>query len=177
MTWPAAGKDKFMKKQTDKQNINVGSSAPVASDGHKQQDVARLELEIADWKAKYLRALADYQNLEKRIFTRREEESKLAAAKTIAKMLTVLDNLEKATDHLQDQGLVLAVQLFKEVLASEAVEKIEVMGKKYDPLTMECIEVTDNSADDVVEEVQSGYTMHGKLIRPAKVKVGKLKIN
>lgn len=147
----------------------------------KKQDtgkiIAQEKEEIEKWKNKYLRALADYQNLEKRVIETRNNDIKFAAKNLILKLLPVLDVLIHAAKMLQDQGLQLALKQFNDVLKSEQVEKIEVSGKKFDPQTMECIEIVENLKDDeVVEEIRGGYTMWGQVIRVAQVKVGKKKL-
>lgn len=127
-----------------------------------------------DWKNKYLRAIADYQNLEKRVAAQRIQDLKYTAGTIITKLLPVLDVLEKAEKATSDQGIILAVKMFRDTLKSEGVEKIEVTGKKFDPNSMECIEVNAGKVDDTVtEEVLAGYSLNGKTIRVAKVKVGK----
>lgn len=145
----------------------------------KTQDsnIEKLKREVEEWKGKYFRALADYQNLEKRVSEQRQEWARNAAKELIAQLLSVLDTLEQAQKHLKDQGLTLAVKSFGDVLAKEGVEKIEVLGEKFDPLTMECVEVIGESrGDDVIEELRPGYKLGDKVIRVAQVKVGK-KVN
>jgi len=87
------------------------------------------------------RAVADYQNLEKRT-----EEAKrgwiLSANKSlILKLLPVLDNLFLARKHIDDVGLNLSIQKFIDVLREDGVERIEVENKDFDPATMECVSV------------------------------------
>jgi len=131
------------------------------------------------WKERYLRALADYQNLEKRVQATREDDLKYAGQTLILKMLPVLDILEKAQQTIKDKGLEIALNQFRLVLENESVKKIDVLGKKFDPELMECIEITDvNSKEQnncVLEELRSGYKMLEKVIRVAHVKVGKKK--
>ena len=88
-----------------------------------------------EWKNKYLRALADYQNL--------------------------------------DPGLDLTYKELLAVLEEQGVEKIEIVGRQFNPHEMECIEVIEGKNDEVVEEVLPGYRFRGKIIRVAQVKVGK----
>lgn len=135
-----------------------------------------LKKEIEDWKSKYLRALADYQNLEKRVVEQRQDIVRYAAEKIIQELLSVLDTLEKAEKHLNDSGLSLGVKNFRTVLEVNELKKIDVLGKKFDPLEMECIEVVgDSKGDDVIEELRNGYKLGDKVIRVAQVKVGKKK--
>lgn len=129
--------------------------------------------ETIDWKSKYLRALADYQNLEKRTQAEKQEIGKFAAGAIIARLLPALDTLTKASAHVKDTGLELALKELYAVLAEQGVEKIEVVGKPFDPHRMECIEVVAGIDNIVVEELLPGYRLHDKIVRVAQVKVGK----
>jgi len=140
--------------------------------GIQEKKIEELESEVSKWKEKYLRALADYQNLEKRVVETRSEDVKYAAKNIVVKFLPVLDTFAKVQQHLKDQGLDLALKQLGDFLADEKIEKIEVIGKKFDPHTMECIEVIGDG-DEVIEELRPGYTMHDQVIRVAQVKVGK----
>ncbi len=131
------------------------------------------EEEIIDWKSKYLRALADYQNLEKRTQQEKQQIRKYAAETVTARLLPALDTLTKASTHIKDTGLELALKELSAVLAEQGVEKIEVVGKPFDPHRMECIEVVAGADNIVIEEILPGYRLHDKILRVAQVKVGK----
>lgn len=142
----------------------------------KQNDqIEELQKQIEEWKNKYLRALADYQNLEKRVATEKSEIRAYAAESVIVKLLSIADTFERAQVHLQDPGLSLALKDLAAFFASQGVTKLETKGKPFDPEIMECIEVVDGEDTIVVEETRSGYALHGKVIRVARVKVGKQK--
>lgn len=126
-----------------------------------------------DWKGKYLRALADYQNLEKRTQAEKQEIRKYAAEVTLTRLLPVLDTLTKTVEHLKDAGLELALKELYTALSEQGVEKIAVVGKPFDPHKMECIEVVPGNDNIVVEQILPGYRLHGKILRVAQVKVGK----
>jgi len=125
-----------------------------------------------EWRQKYLRALADYHNVTKRS----QEESQLvrqfAGQAIIEKLLPVVDVLQKAQEHCNDKGLDIAMKTMDMFLRDIGVTPIAVMGKLFDPYTMECIEMVEGEKDQVLEVVEKGYTLYDKLIRPAKVKVG-----
>lgn len=126
-----------------------------------------------DWKNKYLRALADYQNLEKRKTEEIGEVRKFAGEVILSKLLPIVDTFERAHKHLDDQGLRLAINELEVFLTDFGVKKLEMKGKAFNPHEMECIEVVDGEDNIVIEEVLPGYTLHGKVIRVAQVKVGK----
>ncbi len=126
-----------------------------------------------EWKAKYLRALADYQNLERRTHAEKEEVRKFAAEVILTRLLPVVDTLKKAKDHLKDPGLDLAIRELDAALSEQGVEKIDVTGKQFNPHEMECIEVVSGNDNEVMSEVLPGWRFRGKIIRVAQVKVGK----
>ena len=118
------------------------------------------------------RALADYANLEKRVNREKAAFAKFANAVLIEKVLAALDGLERAEKHLQDKGLTLALGQLKTALLSEGVEEIEVIGKEFDVNEMDCVEVIEGKKNRVAEIVNKGYKLNGRVLRPAKVKIG-----
>jgi len=129
--------------------------------------------EAEEWKNKYMRALADYRNLEKRSEERVSEVRKYAAELILGRLLPVVDTFGKVKMHIQDPGLELAYKELVSMLKEQGVEKIDVAGKTFDPVEMECIEVVPGADNEVTEEVLPGYTFRGKVLRVAQVKVGK----
>lgn len=140
---------------------------------HKEEEIPVLNDQAEEYKQKYLRALADYQNLEKRVFAEKQEIKKYAAEVTIRNMLPALDNLERALKHIEDKGLSLAMKEFEIALEGSGVKRMNIVGKPFDPFTMECIEVVEGKDGVVVEVLTAGYTMYEKVLRVAQVKVGK----
>ncbi len=132
--------------------------------------------EVLVWKEKYLRALADYQNLLRRTQQEREENERYAAVKTISQLIGVFDVFEKAQIHLSDPGLGLALTQLSTALTTLGVIRIDPVGKPFDPELMECVEA-ENGAQTVSDTVIPGYMMNGRLIRPAKVRVMAQKTN
>ena len=132
----------------------------------------RVEEKLEDFENRLKRALADYDNLEKRVEREKEEFVKLANAQILDKLLPVLDDLELCEKHLKNKGVSLIVDQFREVLESEGLEEIKASGEKFDPETMDCVEIVSGPKDKVVEVALKGYLLNNKVIRPAKVKVG-----
>jgi len=125
-----------------------------------------------EWKNKYLRALADYQNLVKRTEMEKQDVRMYATEQFLKKLLPVVDTLEISQEHVKNEGLALAIKELHAVLHGYGVEKINVLGQPFDPYIMECIEVVEGEKDHVVHVVSFGYRMHDKLLRPSKVQVG-----
>lgn len=128
-----------------------------------------------EWKNKYLRALADYQNLEKRTIEQVSEARKFASERVFWRLLPVVDTLGKVKEHVEDAGLALALRELDAVLVEQGVERMIVVGHPFDPHEMECIEVVQGADNQVLEESLPGYRLHGKILRVAQVKVGKQK--
>ena len=125
-----------------------------------------------DFEERWKRALADYDNLEKRIEKEKRAFVKFSNAILLDKLLAVLDNLEQAEAHLKDKGLTMAVNQMKMVLQTEGVEEIKAKGEKFDAQSMDCLEVVKGPKDTVVEIVNKGYKLNDQVLRPAKAKVG-----
>jgi len=129
-----------------------------------------------EFKHKYLRALADYQNLEKRIHDERGEFFKNANKNLILKLLPFLDSLDKAEVFIKDEGLKIVKEQFQKILQQEGLEELEVLGKEFDPYTSEVVDMVEGEKDNVVVEVlRKGYQFNGKILRVAQVKVSKKK--
>jgi len=119
------------------------------------------------------RALADYQNLKKRVEADRTEFIKYVLSQFLLKLLPVVDDLEAAAGHLKDQGLDLAVNKLKTILNEEGVKEMSLINQAFDPKLAECLELIPGKKDQVVEVAQKGYLLNDKVLRPARVKVGK----
>lgn len=163
-------------KKTDDTTHGV----PVSQKQEEKTQPAAVAIDETEvWKSKYMRALADYQNLERRNREEKEAVYTFANEVLLSKLFSALDTLKKAKDHLSDAGLDLAYKELMTVLAEHGVEQIKTVGLSFDPHEMECIEVVDlpkgAKEDQVVEELAPGYRLHGKVLRVAKVKVGKQK--
>ncbi|MGI6374360.1 MAG: nucleotide exchange factor GrpE [Patescibacteria group bacterium] len=135
-----------------------------------------IEAETDSWENKYLRALADYQNLVKQQVKEKESFIKYALEDFLQEILPVYDHLKMSVANLSEaeqrspwvQGVNLVLKQFKEVLAVYGVTEIKTVGEKFDHDTMEAVAGT---GDIVQVEVKPGYKLQDRVIRPAKVKV------
>src|SRR3989344_4694098 len=131
----------------------------------KQEKTQELENQLK-------RALADYQNIERRVEEERRLLSQLSSAILIEKFLPVLDNLESAQTHLNDQGLDMVIKQFKQILDSENVTEIEATGQTFNPNLHEAAEVQAGENDNtVVKVLTKGYKLNDRVLRPARVVV------
>ncbi len=157
------------------------SSAKATEDKYRKQDVEKVKKELEEAKKlseefrhKYLRILADYQNLEKRTRDEKEEVIKNANAHLILRLLPFLDSLDKAEVFVKDEGLILVKDQFKKTLLEVGLEELEVLGKEFDPYTAEVVDIVEGEKENIVAEVlRKGYSFNGKILRVAQVKVSK----
>ncbi len=131
------------------------------------------DLEIIENQLK--RALADYQNLEKRVSLEKSEWIKISNKDLLLKLLPGLDSLILALKHTQDEGVKVSIKHFVDILENEGVKKIETVGKNFDPNLMEAISTVEGEEGKVVEELRAGYTISDNVLRPAQVIVGRNK--
>jgi len=128
------------------------------------------------YKSHYLRALADYQNFEKRVKQEKEDLIKTASKRIILKLLPLLNNLEKAEIFVKDQGLELIKDDLLRVIREEGVEELDVQDKLFNPEFAEAVEIIKGAEDNkIVEVIRKGYKLNGVVIQPAQVKVSKRK--
>ena len=161
------------KKETDQKKVDQQNS-----------ELEELKEKAVNLENQLKRALADYQNLEKRIVEGRVQLSSWASANLVTKILPILDHLEKVIklggpvmseeDKSKDwfKGVELAVQQLQGVLADEGLEEIVADGQ-FDPALHEAVDTKDGDDNIILEIIEKGYTLGGKVIKPAKVIVGK----
>ena len=139
-----------------------------------QLEIVSLKQQVDEFKNKYLRAIADYQNLEKRIGEERFELMKMANKNLLIKILPFLDNLEKAEMFIKDPGLKISKDHFIQILKETGLVEMNLLNKDFDPNLAEAIDIIAGIKDNkVVEILRKGYKFEDKIIRVAQVKVSK----
>lgn len=147
-------------------------------------EIERLKVQITETQDKYLRALADFDNYRKRVARENDERTRCANEDLIARLLEVVDNMERAFDAAEGakdfealrKGLELTFLRLKEILTREGLCPIECVGEKFDPNYHEAVMAVEREgteSENVIEEIQKGYMLKGKVIRPSKVVVSK----
>lgn len=137
----------------------------------KKQNEENKEFENLENQLK--RALADYQNLEKRIASEKSIWILSANKELIKKLLPALDDLYLTNKHLEDEGLRLTIQKFFGILNQEGLTEFHTIGMPFNPESMEAIGTGEGEEGRVIEQVRAGYKLNGSVIRPAQVIVGK----
>jgi len=148
-----------MKKQTPKQKTPIK--------------------ETEELKNQLLRALADYDNLRKRVEKQQEELTKVANIKLIVKLLAVLDMIKEVQKHIEESGLAISIGEFEKVLESEGIVPLRVKpGDDFDESLHDAVGVVESNKTSgkpkIKKVVLEGWAYDGDLIiRPAKVEVEK----
>ncbi|MEO0292901.1 MAG: nucleotide exchange factor GrpE [candidate division WOR-3 bacterium] len=155
----------------------------------KEEDlVTKLQKEKEELKDKYLRALANYENLRKRAIEEKEKIYSFAIEEVFRKVLPILDDFNRAFKHLEDskgkrkdyksfvQGVRLIKANIEALLRNYNIEAFKSVGEKFDYSKHEAIQVIETALeedDKILEEIETGYKIGDKILRPAKVIVAK----
>ena len=144
--------------------------------------LAAAQNEAEQWKDKYIRLVAEFENYKKRTLKEKSELILNGSEKTVAAILPILDDFERATaDKTEDpqaikEGYELIYKKFLKALETLGVNKIETDNADFDVDYHEAIAMVPGMGDDkkgkVIDCVQTGYTLNDKVIRHAKVAVG-----
>lgn len=149
---------------------------------------AALEEREREAKANYdrfLRERAELENFKRRSLKERAESLKYASEDLIRDLLPVIDNLERAIEHVERggngelvaQGLALILKSLLDALERHGVKQLSAKGQLFDPALHEAISQVECERDEpnrIVEEYRKGYTFHDRLLRPAAVAVAKV---
>ncbi|ABY35287.1 MAG TPA: nucleotide exchange factor GrpE [Chloroflexus aurantiacus] len=156
---------------------------PAAVIADLQNRLAQAEAQAAEYKDQWMRAVADYRNFKRRTETERTELVRNAGAALILKLLPVLDDFERAIANIPPdiaetpwwQGTQLIAQKLRTILESEGVKPIEALGQEFNPNLHEAVIYEDAEGQEgkVIAELQRGYLLHDRVIRPSMVKVGR----
>jgi len=146
-----------------------------------EHDFLRAKQEASEYKDKYLRKLAEMDNLRKRVEREKAEFQSFALNDVLRDILVVVDNFARALAGPSGpeaasfrEGMALIYKQLADFLAKNGATPIEAAGRAFDPAVHQAFdseEAEDVDEPTVVEEMQKGYLLHGRLLRPALVKV------
>ncbi len=147
----------------------------------KEGEIKRLKKENTQLKEEYLRQLAEKENLKKRLEREKAEYYQYALSELLKELLEILDNFERALESSDQtdgksfkEGVELIYKQYQNFLSKQGVTPIEIKGKKFDPHMHQAF-ITEESEEveepEIAAELQKGYTIHNRLLRPALVKV------
>ena len=158
---------------------SAAEGAEAADVGDSSGDLAELEAELAELRDRSVRTLADFDNYRKRVARERAEERRYAVAELAQDILAVVDNLERAVSSegsAEDlkQGVGMIQRQLDSILGRHGIQRVAALGEPFDPNLHEAVmRIEDDQVAEprVSDELQSGYTLHKRLLRPAMVKV------
>ena len=183
--------DKEMNIPIEEEQMNINSDADIAENTHLSNPEAdldngieRLELEIQEQKDKYLRLFAEFDNYKRRTAKERIELIQTAGKDMAIALLEVADDMDRAEKQLSQsedivqvkEGVQLVFNKLRSTLLRKGITAMESINTDFDVEKHEAvteIPAGEEKAGKVVDELQKGYYMNEKLIRFAKVVVGK----
>jgi molecular chaperone GrpE len=152
----------------------------------KDNKVEELQKKAEEYLKGWQRAQADLSNYRKQVEKEQTEFAKFATGVVICEILPVIDNFDRALAHIpEDQkdsewvkGIISIRSQLADIFSKLGVTKIECVGKPFNPAEHEALmseESKDHPQDTVIAELEAGYKLHDKVIRPSKVKISKNK--
>lgn len=166
---------------TDASSTEEGN-VEVLDASHLKSEVQRLQTLADDYQQRSLRTQADFDNFRKRTQKEKEDFAKYASSKLITELLPIIDNFERAISAAGDiadndsfaKGVGMIFRQLEGVLKAEGLEPMEAVGQPFNPEFHQAImqvESDEHEEGIVVEEVQKGYKLKDRVLRPAMVKV------
>ncbi len=148
--------------------------------------IAELDKECAEWKDKYLRSIAEFENYRRRSNEEKADWIKMATQKFALEICEVADNFERALKQVSEdkkddsfvKGMMMIAEQLKRVMEKEGITKIDALGKPFDPVIHDALAHIPSEYEEntVAAIIQNGYMMYDKLLRPARVAVSSGKL-
>ncbi len=175
----------FDEQPQDQNSANTSANSTQAG-ATIAPELENLQQEIAQLKDSLARTQADFANFRRRQSLELESTIKYANGQCIQELLPTIDNLHRAFLHTPEElknnqwvsGILAIEKQFLQTLEKLGLKKIETVGKIADPTFHEIIGVVDQpdtESDTIVDELEAGYMLHDKVLRPAKVRTQKNK--
>ena len=147
-----------------------------------QEQIRLKDEEIANQKDTFLREKAELENFKKRLTKEKDDFVQFANERLLQELIQIEDNLERALEvpnatlESLKEGVEMIQKQFSTFLKNQKVEPIEAIGKDFDPTLHEVLnqqESEEHEENTVIEEYSKGYTLNGRILRPAKVVISK----
>lgn len=175
------------EKETDEHESEAEAVAPSVDELLCEIERLKVELEeernrLDEEHNRYLRALADFSNYKRRHQEEYSQAMRFASQELILKLLPVMDNFRRAIEAAEQtqsfeslvEGVRLILRQLDEILEREGVKPIKSVGEQFDPSYHEAVmrvETDEYPENTIIDEFQTGYMQHDRVIRPAKVRV------
>lgn len=175
------------EKKTASTEDTTDFDETVAVKGEPEDETGTSEAsdaKLAEMTDRYLRLMAEYDNFRKRTIREKEDIIRTATEELMKNLLPILDNLDRATEHRNSQlsleeyakGVTLIEDQLRATLSKAGLEQMDVVGSPFDPEKHDAImqmESKDHEAGTVINVVEKGYMLSGKVIRHPKVIVSR----
>jgi molecular chaperone GrpE len=177
------------RKKEEPETSEKGPESDIQSESRTEYEALKAKAdetaaELAEFKDKYLRALADGENARKRIRQQCDESIKIQREDLLRDLLTIIDNLERAVDAARGggngksivEGVEMVLNSMKDFLRSHGVSEVSTVGRPFDPLLHEAVDhvaSAEHEPNTVINEFNRGYKVGDRLLRPARVSVAK----
>lgn len=186
------------KKKIDKISDEIKEQKPQDTEQVKKEEnlidkeqelvkrIAELEKECAEWKDKYLRCIAEFENYRRRSNEEKANWIKMATQRFALEICEVADNFERALNQVSEdkkddsfvKGMMMIAEQLKKVMEKEGITKIDALGKPFDPAIHDALAHIPSEYDEntIAAVIQNGYMLYDKLLRPVRVAVSSGKI-
>src|SRR5688572_5880851 len=184
-------KEQAKKQNSEEPGVGINADENISGTTHLNEPITdepeleTLRNELGEMKDKYIRKVAEFENFKKRSVKERMDLIQTAGKEVIADLLEVLDDCERAEKQLNTsedigqvkEGVMLVFNKLKSIMTAKGLRPMETVNKDFDPDMHEAIaEIpapTKEQKGKVIDEIQKGYYLNDKIIRFAKVVVGK----
>lgn len=182
--------EEMLEEQTDTGAAEQQEEATAAEQPQVEEEeqtpealLEKAQAEIAEWKDKYLRQVAEFDNYRKRVVKEKADLIRNGGERVMTTILPIIDDFERAhenMDRMEDvqavkEGVALIIDKFLTALKHEGLEKIDAVGQPFDVDFHEAVAMVPGQPDEmrgkVIDCIQTGYKLNDKVIRHAKVAV------
>ena len=170
--------------ENQEETVSEGTEKKQEEDDSVEAQLAKAQAQVEEYKDKYLRQLAEFDNYRRRVIKEKADLIKNGGEKVISAILPILDDFDRANETLgkmgegasaEKKGVELIIEKFVKILKQQGLEKMDVVGKPFDVDFHEAVAMVPGQPDElkgkVIDCVLAGYMLNEKVIRHAKVAI------
>jgi molecular chaperone GrpE len=170
--------------ENQEETASEGTEKKQEEDDSVEAQLAKAQAQVEEYKDKYLRQLAEFDNYRRRVIKEKADLIKNGGEKVISAILPILDDFDRANETLgkmgegasaEKKGVELIIEKFVKILKQQGLEKMDVVGKPFDVDFHEAVAMVPGQPDElkgkVIDCVLAGYMLNEKVIRHAKVAI------
>ena len=170
--------------ENQEETVSESTEKKQEEDDSLEAQLAKAQAQVEEYKDKYLRQLAEFDNYRRRVIKEKADLIKNGGEKVISAILPILDDFDRANETLgkmgegasaEKKGVELIIEKFVKILKQQGLEKMDVVGKPFDVDFHEAVAMVPGQPDElkgkVIDCVLAGYMLNEKVIRHAKVAI------